>query len=279
MADTDRDWEHFGHTDPYWAVVTKERFHRENLDDRALAEFYASGEQYVAWALETIRTHLDAGFRPARALDFGCGVGRMAIPLARKCESVVGVDVSESMLREACARADEQQLANVSWVRGDDELSGVAGRFDLINSYIVLQHIPCDRGQRIVKRLVELLNDGGVGVIHLTYSRASLGADPFPAWPASAPMYSAAPFRELRFCLSVLRRAIPRRVRYLLRKIGRPVEPEMQMNPYTLNPLLHIMQFSGVRRFHVEFTDHTGQYGVILFFRKAHDDTYCALGA
>jgi hypothetical protein len=42
----------------------------------------------------------------------------------------------------------------------------------------------------------------------------------------------------------------------------------MQMNSYNLNELLFIMQGKGIRHFHVEFCDHDGQLGVILYFRK-----------
>ena len=269
-ADTDKDWEHFGHTDPYWAVITHERYRRENLDGQAQQEFFASGEKYITETLGTIRTHLDAGFQPVRALDFGCGVGRLALPLARRCESVVGVDVSESMIREARAQSEARQVTNISWVKGDDELSRVSGGFDLINSCIVFQHIPCHRGQKLLKRLLELLNEGGVGVIHLTYSRASLNADPFAAWPSSAPVYSATPFKDLRCYLSAMRRVIRRQLRKLLRREkAASGQPTMQMNPYTLNPLFHLLQRAGVRNMYIDFADHGGEYGLTLFFRKS----------
>lgn len=272
MHDTDRDWEYFGRTDPYWAVSTADRFRSDKLDDKARGEFFAAGEKYIARVLDTIRTRLDAGFEPARALDFGCGVGRLAFPLARRCESVVGVDVSESMLREADVQAKTQGTTNISWVKGDDELSGVTGRFDLINSYIVFQHIPCHRGQRLFKRLVDLLNHGGVGVIHLTYSRSSLDADPCVAWPASAPAYSARPLHDLKCYLFAVKRVLRRRVRKLSGKDQKTSgEPAMQMNPYTLNPLLHILQLAGIRTLHVEFINDGGEYGVILFFQKPRE--------
>ncbi len=272
MHDTDRDWEHFGRTDPYWAVSTADRFRSDKLDNKAREEFFSAGENYIARIIETIRTRLDVGFQPTRALDFGCGVGRLVFPLARRCESVVGVDVSDSMLREAGAQAKAQNITNVCWVKGDDELSGVTGRFDLINSYIVFQHIPCHRGQRLFKRLVDLLNQGGVGVIHLTYSRSSLDADPCVAWPASAPVYSARPLHDLQCYLFAMKRVLRRRVRKLFR-LDRSTsgEPTMQMNPYTLNPLLHILQLSGIRNLHVEFINDGGEYGLILFFQQPHD--------
>ncbi len=274
--DTDRDWEHFGRTEPYWAVSTKEQFRQENLDSRSIAEFFAGGEKHVNWVSETVRRRLDGGFAPRTALDFGCGVGRLTLPLARRCEFVVGVDVSESMLREARAQAAGQGLANVRFVRGDDDLSAIRDRSDFIISHIVFQHIPCDRGQRLLRRLVDLLADGGVGAIHLTYSKAAFDGEPFDAWPASAPAYSGRPLVELRKSWSAFVWGLRRRFRDRRRKRGGSDGIRMQMNPYTLNPLLHVLQRAGVRRMHVEFTDHGGDYGVILFFKKSADEGYFA---
>jgi len=36
--------------------------------------------------------------RPARALDFGCGAARLVIPLAKRFEEVVGIDISPSTM-------------------------------------------------------------------------------------------------------------------------------------------------------------------------------------
>jgi SAM-dependent methyltransferase len=49
----------------------------------------------------------------ARVLDFGCGIGRVAIALAPHAAEVTGVDVSAAMVGEARARA--AGLANVSF--------------------------------------------------------------------------------------------------------------------------------------------------------------------
>ncbi len=274
--DTDCDWEHFGRTEPYWAVSTKEQFRRENLDSRSLAEFFAGGGKHVDWVLEVVRRRVDAGFVPRMALDFGCGVGRLTLPLARKCESVVGVDVSEGMLREARAQAEAQGLTNVRFVRGDDDLSAVEAGYDFMISHIVFQHIPCDRGQRLLQRLVDLLADGGVGAVHLTYSKRVFDAELFDAWPAAAPAYSGRPLTELRKSWSAWVRVLRRRFRKRRTKGGGTNDVPMQMNPYTLNPLLHLLQRAGVRRMHVEFTDHGGDYGLVLFFRKSADETYFA---
>ena len=57
---------------------------------------------------------LVASFAPDSVLDAGCGTGRVAIELNRRGYVVVGVDVDESMLEAARAKAPE-----LTWVCGD----------------------------------------------------------------------------------------------------------------------------------------------------------------
>jgi SAM-dependent methyltransferase len=264
--DTDKDWEYFGKTDPYWAVLTDDKFRKDNLTDDLVQSFFASGEAYVAFVFQTIRQHLDADFAPTSALDFGCGVGRLVIPLARACESVVGIDISEGMLQEAQARCDSLSLSNVRFEKSDDQLSCVSGRFDLINSYIVLQHIPPNRGELIANCLIERLSDGGVGVLHFVYHVESRSRRPkLRSMVESWGLYPA---------VCAVRRAGKRLARLLPWYASG--KREMQMNAYDLNSLVLGLQKGGVRRVHVELTNHRGCYGVLLFFKRQSDDRYRA---
>jgi SAM-dependent methyltransferase len=106
--------------------------------------------------------------RHGRALDFGCGVGRLTRALAPRFERVVGLDISEPMLERA--RAACEGLDNVSFelnlasdlARLDD------GSFDLVLSLITLQHVS-DRGalESYIRELVRVLAPGGVAIFQL----------------------------------------------------------------------------------------------------------------
>lgn len=76
-----------------------------------------------------------------RVLEIGCGVGRLVKPLSQRVARVVGVDVSEEMLRRArdyCAG-----LPNVELHRTEGRLDFLpAGFFDFVFSHIVFQHVP-----------------------------------------------------------------------------------------------------------------------------------------
>jgi SAM-dependent methyltransferase len=238
---TDHEWEEWGRRDPYFGVLTHPRFRRANLTESAKSEFFESGRLHVEYVMEVIRKHIDADFAPKRVLDFGCGVGRILIPLAQVTQEVVGLDVSPSMLHEAKRNCAERGITNVQLLADDVELGDP---FDLIHSYIVFQHIPPDRGKLIFLKLLKHLRPAGVGALHVTYSKkqfaATYGIDP------AVPQSNSAG------------------------RIGKDEgsDPEMQMNPYNLNELLFMLQSEGVVRFHAEFVDHGGEFGLFFFFRK-----------
>jgi ubiquinone/menaquinone biosynthesis C-methylase UbiE len=257
INDSDRTWEYYGRNDPYFGVLTDAHFRREELGVDSRNQFFDCGRRHVDSVLEAARRELDPEFRPSRALDFGCGVGRLAIPLGKLCDSVVGIDVADSMLEEARKNCRAHGLSNVTFVKSDDTLSQCEGPFDFVHSIIVFQHIPPGRGEAILGRLVELLRPGGIGALHFTYA-------------FRAP-------RSRRLLLEAYR-AVP--LLYGLRNLAkrRPFsEPLMQMNEYDLNRLFAILQERGAHRVRVHFTrtcvfGHPF-YGAVLLFQKAQEGT------
>lgn len=266
---TDTEWEKWGRQDPYFGVITAERFRSDRLNDEALAEFFASGEHHVDGVLRSCRTYFGAEFAPKRILDFGCGVGRLVVSFAKGAEEVVGVDVSDAMLAEAARNCASRELHNVQLTQSDDQLSRVSGNFDLIHSAITLQHIDVTRGRRIVQRMLQLLAPGGVMAVQLTYAKAYHPAT-FGRAPLAQPQQPPLPPE------SHIRRLV-RRLRGDSRMAtgghggaaGQSRDPQMLMNSYDLNEIAFVVQTAGVTGWHAEFTDHGGELGVFLFLRHA----------
>jgi SAM-dependent methyltransferase len=247
--DSDRDWERFGQTDPYFAVLSDPEYHGQ-LSTEARAAFFRSGEVHLERLLSIVRGRLDAAFRPQRALDFGCGVGRILIPLATRCREVTGVDVSPAMLAEARRNCDASGASHVRLRLSDDDLSALDGEFDLVHSYIVLQHVPVERGERIVRALASRLAAGGIGIFHVTYARAASS--------------------RLARILYWARTRIPGAHWALNLALGRSGRaPLMQNNLYSVTRLLDMLWRAGCEEVHVRFTDHQGNRGVLLFARRA----------
>lgn len=267
---TDLEWEEWGRTDPYFGVITLEKYRSANLTEEAKAEFFRSGKGHVSHVLTACRRHLDPSFSPRRVLEFGCGVGRLVIPFAEVAEHVVGLDVSDSMLSEARMNCDRRSVTNVSLLKSDDDLAGLDGRFDLIHSCIVFQHIPTDRGRHILGKLLGHLSDGGIGAIQVTYAK-TVFARTFGIRPPD-PLVRESLFRRMRRELRRRTRSLAGRGRLPGREtpVSEPArkDPEMQMNSYNMNEILFIIQSAGVRNMYLEMTDHGGELGVFLYFQK-----------
>lgn len=137
------------------------------LGGEASEQFFENGRRQVARLARDVETHTGCTFESRRALDFGCGVGRLALPLAERCEYVYGLDVSHPSLDAAAKRAKHRRLSNVEWLDAT-RLAELSGRYDLVISLLVFQHIPSREGERIFDMLVKGLRPDGVGAIQLT---------------------------------------------------------------------------------------------------------------
>jgi len=268
---TDLAWKQWGEQDPYFGVITDPKYRNLNITQEAKDTFFASGKTYVHHVLAVCHKRLTGHpFKPKRVLDFGCGVGRLALAFAEHAGEVVGVDVSEGMLAEARRNADERGIGNLTLVMSDDDLSKVEGSFDLIHSAIVFQHIDVPRGRNFFRLLMQRLAPKGVAALHVTYAK-QIYAD---TW-GQAPTDKAAESPEQ------VRLPKPRGLRSLI-PLRQPADskpsedvpadanrdPEMQMNSYNLNELLFMVQQLGARQVHLEFSDHGGELGAYLYFRR-----------
>lgn len=142
----------------------------------------------------------------------------------------------------------ERCITNVKFIKNlNDDLSCLNEKYDLIHSFIVFQHIPVSRGERIFKNLLSYLEDGGVCVVHFTYLHSN----------------------QLKNFIKKIQRYIP-----LLGNISNLIKgrgffyPQMQMNSYDVNRLLFIVQKLDVSRCFIEFTNHGGALGVVIYFKK-----------
>ncbi len=261
MIGTDAHWEQWGAQDPYYGVLTQPRFRSAALDTQAREEFFGTGKAHAEHVINTCRRTIDPQFAPQRALDFGCGVGRVAIPLAGLVAEVVGMDVSPSMLAEAQRNGDAAGAGNLKLVLSDDGLSGATGQFDLVHSCIVLQHIEVQRGRELFARLVDLIQPGGIGALQITFAwdlhASTFGQPPVPAKQSAR--------------IGDINRLVKRWLGPLAKPAPEPdtaADPEMQMNFYNLSELMFLVERTGAQQVHVEFTNHGGAIGAFVYFRR-----------
>jgi SAM-dependent methyltransferase len=222
---TDRDWERWGAADPYFGVFSSAQYRATQLNAQAIDDFFNSGKQHVARVLDAIHESFDASYDPHRVLDFGCGVGRLVVPFSRIADRVVGVDISKSMLAEAAANCTRRSITNTEFVLSDDHLSRVTDRFDLVHSFIVLQHIPWRRGQRILQCLMQRVEPGG----YLCFQFLTSCLTPTLRRALVRLRYAFPPLNWARNV--ILRRSV--------------FEPPMQLHVYPIPPILHDLASMG----------------------------------
>lgn len=247
MLNTDKAWKRWGQLDPYFGVLADERFARRNID-RHRDEFFASGKEYIWHLLKRFEDHFGE-LRRERALDHGCGVGRLTLPLAGKFSNVVGLDVSPNMLAEAEANARRADLANAHFALADDDLSTATGEFDFVNSHMVLQHVPVRRGLPILFRLIDKVRPGGGFHLQLSYR-----TEPFSR---SALYWASANIPGVKLWQNVC--------------AGRHWNaPAMQINNYPLDRILTRLALSEVTEILVSTENHERFVYCSLIGRKTH---------
>jgi SAM-dependent methyltransferase len=131
--------------------------------------------------------------RDGTVLEYGCGNGRITLPLARSGVTVYGVDLSAPMLADLRLRLkeeDEGAQARVRTKRGDMRAVKLRERFDLvIVPFNALLHLYSREDvERFLARVREHLAPGGTFVCDMSMpSLEDLARD--PATPFRAPRF------------------------------------------------------------------------------------------
>jgi SAM-dependent methyltransferase len=170
---TDRhaaDWEALARREPYFAVLSSDGTPEVSGSGSASATFFETGEADVALLLSTITALLGHDPPLGAALDFGCGVGRLTLALARRVARVVGCDVAPTMLGHARQNADEAGLRNIAFMESHELDTLPDSQFDLICALLVLQYIPPRAGYASIRTLLRLLAPSGVATLHLPFA-------------------------------------------------------------------------------------------------------------
>jgi 2-polyprenyl-3-methyl-5-hydroxy-6-metoxy-1,4-benzoquinol methylase len=172
----DRAWEDWGSVDPLYAILTDPKY-RHGGGDRT--EFLATGETFAASIVhqcDALGLARDRG----RALDFGCGVGRVTAPLSHVFDEVVGVDISESMVDTARRLHADRVNCSFEVQRTNDLRRYDDGTFDLVLCVLVLQHMATREAMLgYLAEFARVLRPGGALVVQLP------SAVPPPPIPAS----------------------------------------------------------------------------------------------
>ncbi len=151
-------WDAFGEQDPLWAVLTAPGKRGGGWE---VDEFFATGRQDVEHALGALAER-GIAIERGRALDFGCGVGRLTRALAAEFASSDGVDVAASMVERARYLNQDGDRVRFHHNGAPDLRLFGDGSFDFILSLIVLQHMRPELMRGYLREFVRLLRPSGV---------------------------------------------------------------------------------------------------------------------
>lgn len=239
------DWELMAREDPFFAVLTDDRYHLDRLTPEAEESFWASGDAYIQHVTALLAQHLGVLSAPDRALDFGCGVGRLLLPLARLSRSAVGIDCSPTMREHAHAACRRAGLLNVEFAASPQP----GDTFDLINSALVFQHIPVREGLSLLEGLLESVRLEGVVAIQFLSARPHVGLH-----------------RRISRWLRSRSRTANRAFNLLQR---RPLStPYMQMNSYPMTRVHELFERRGFRQRAVVTSEAHGFQSSFLLARR-----------
>ena len=196
-----KHWNSLAKDDPLRAILTRPESRKDVPWDAV--RFFESGVVEVAAVLrraEEIRPLVRRG----RALDFGCGVGRLTQALASHFDHVCGVDISPAMIERA--REYNRAGSRCEYVVNESaDLSRFPdGHFDLIYSSITLQHMPTRYAKRYIAEFMRVLDRNGLLLFQLPSRRRGRWG-----WLRSAALSIADPLLH-PFAPRVVMRGIPK---------------------------------------------------------------------
>lgn len=128
--------------------------------------FFETGRADVALIMTSV-DRLAPFLSKRRALDFGCGPGRLVLALSDYFDEVRGLDIAESMIARARQWNRVPERCQFEVNRQPHLRRFAAGTFDLVYSRLVLQHVPPCLMKRYIPELVRVLAPGGVLVFQL----------------------------------------------------------------------------------------------------------------
>ena len=162
-----QEWSRMGDFEPYHSVLADPKWASANMTSQEIVDaFYETGRGDMN-RLDNWLARAGAPLpKTSICAEYGCGVGRSTIWLARRYERVLAMDISEPHLALARARAAKEGLTNIDFVhvRSKADLDLLRDT-DLFYSQIVLQHNPPPLITEILSSAFAGLRPGGTRLL------------------------------------------------------------------------------------------------------------------
>jgi 2-polyprenyl-3-methyl-5-hydroxy-6-metoxy-1,4-benzoquinol methylase len=165
ISELQRNWDEFGRTNPLWAILTI----NPKWDP---ADFFRTGVEDIEHVFHCLDS-LGISVLKGRALDFGCGVGRLTQALCRRFEECYGIDIAPSML-ELARQYNQYGHRCKYYLNETNALPAFQSEsFDFVYSKIVLQHMLPQYSMNYITEFLRILRPGGALVFQIPEERNS----------------------------------------------------------------------------------------------------------
>jgi cyclopropane fatty-acyl-phospholipid synthase-like methyltransferase len=169
MKKCDNYWEIFSKENAYFYIVSDKKMN--SSDETMLKHFFMSGEIGTEHSFKYVNKYI---LNREKALEIGCGIGRLTIPHSKLFKTIYAVDISETMLDKLRKNIKEKKINNIkaflpyeAW----DEHSNI----DYAYSFIVFQHIEdISIIEDYIKRISLSLKKNGIAQLHFDTRHSSL---------------------------------------------------------------------------------------------------------
>ncbi len=151
------DWNQRAREDAHYYVA----FGSRNQDEEGFLKTALEVIGAIQWEFK--RFPKNSNRRTWRALEIGCGPGRLMKPLSQDFGEIHGVDVSDEMIRIARERLRDIPHAHVHATNGSSLNRFADQSFEIVYSYAVFQHIPSRAVVlEYMREIIRVLKPGGV---------------------------------------------------------------------------------------------------------------------
>ncbi len=160
-----KNWEGLADKDPFWAICTHPEKKGGTWDEK---DFFQTGENEITRLLDYLKSKQITLPDNEIVLEFGCGVGRLLRALYPHFQSLVGVDVSRTMIEKA-ETLNRKYLDKITFEILENSPGSLfeTGSVSLVISLIVFQHITKSHSCRYIIELLQLLKPGGLFIFQL----------------------------------------------------------------------------------------------------------------
>ena len=163
LARIEGAWTHLGQVRPHFSVLTQNEFLPENIGG-SIDRFWATGELEADVAAFVLSRCGFSDLAQKTCVEYGCGVGRVTIPLAGRFAEVHAYEISPSYIALAQQRAEAMMAGNIRFHSCAGGLPDRLESCDFFYSRLVFQHNPPPIIRELIGRALGSLRPGGIAL-------------------------------------------------------------------------------------------------------------------